>query len=64
MPKKQMTLETPPLSRAGRREADAKMAAAKFERTADGRLVRQFEVYGMEVTESLYPTEGILSDQQ
>jgi hypothetical protein len=46
------TPETPPLSRAGRKEADAIMAAAKFKPTVDGnRLVRQYEVYGMVVTE-------------
>lgn len=45
-------LETPPLSRAGRKIADAIMAAAKFKPTVDGkRLVRQYEVYGIEVTE-------------
>ncbi|HUX74145.1 MAG TPA: hypothetical protein VMV25_09680 [Steroidobacteraceae bacterium] len=44
--------ETPPLTRSGRRIADAKLAAAKFEPTVDGkRMVRQFEVHGMEVTE-------------
>ena len=38
--------ETPPLSRSGRKLADAIMAAAKFKPTADGsRLVRQYEVY-------------------
>ena len=46
------TPETPPLSRAGRREADAIMEAAKFTPNVDGsRFVRQFEVYGIEVTE-------------
>jgi hypothetical protein len=44
--------ETAPLSRSGRKLADAIMAAAKFKPTADGsRLVRQYEVYGIEVTE-------------
>jgi hypothetical protein len=44
--------ETPPLSRAGRRVADAALAAAKFKPTADGRrVVRQFEVHGMAVVE-------------
>ncbi len=46
------TPETPPLSRSGRKLADAIMAAAKFKRTVDGkRMVRQYEVYGMVVTE-------------
>jgi hypothetical protein len=46
------TPETPPLSRSGRKLADAIMAAAKFKRTVDGkRLVRQYEVYGIVVTE-------------
>ncbi len=44
--------ETPPLTRAGRRVADATLAAAKFKPTVDGkRMVRQFEVHGIEVTE-------------
>lgn len=44
--------ETPPLSRAGRKLADAIMAAAKFKPTPDGkRLVRQYEVHGIAVTE-------------
>jgi hypothetical protein len=46
------TSETPPLSRSGRKEADAIMEAAKFTRNVDGsRFVRQFEVYGIEVIE-------------
>lgn len=45
-------LETPPLSRSGRKLADAIMASAKFKRTVDGkRMVRQYEVYGIVVTE-------------
>lgn len=45
-------VETPPLSRAGRRAADAALAAAKFEPTTDGkRVVREFEVHGMQVVE-------------
>jgi hypothetical protein len=44
--------ETPPLSRAGRRVADATLEAAKFKPTTDGkRVVRQYEVHGMAVTE-------------
>jgi len=44
--------ETPPLTRAGRRVADATLATAKFKPTANGkRLVRQYEVHGIEVTE-------------
>jgi hypothetical protein len=45
-------IETPPLSRAGRRVADAALAAAKFKPTVDGkRIVREYEVHGMAVTE-------------
>ena len=48
------TFETPPLSRAGRKIADAIMEAAKFKPTVDGkRLVRQYEVHGIAVTEWL-----------
>jgi pyocin large subunit-like protein len=44
--------ETPPLTRAGRKVADATLAAAKFTPTSDGKgAVRQFEVHGMVVTE-------------
>lgn len=43
---------TPPLSRAGRRVADAVLEGAKFRPTPDGkRLVRRFEVHGIVVTE-------------
>jgi acetoin utilization deacetylase AcuC-like enzyme len=45
-------METPPLSRAGRRLADAALAAAQFKPTVDGkRAIRKFEVHGMAVTE-------------
>jgi pyocin large subunit-like protein len=44
--------ETPPLTRAGRKIADATLAAAKFTSTSDGKTaVRRFEVHGMVVTE-------------
>jgi len=44
--------ETAALSRAGRKEADAIMEAAKFKPNAAGsRFVRRFEVHGIEVTE-------------
>lgn len=44
--------ETPALSRAGRRAADAVLTAAQFKPTQDGRrVVRRYEVHGMEVTE-------------
>jgi len=44
--------ETPPLSRAGRKAADAVLSAATFKPTIDGsRLVRRYEVHGMVVTE-------------
>jgi pyocin large subunit-like protein len=43
--------ETPPLTRAGRKIADAALAAAKFTPTSDGKgAIRQFEVHGMVVT--------------
>jgi hypothetical protein len=43
---------TPALSRAGKKAADAIMEAAKFKPNVDAsRYVRQYEVYGMEVTE-------------
>lgn len=49
---KDLKAETPPLTRAGRKEADAALEAAKFRPTIDGqRSVRQFEVHGMTVTE-------------
>jgi hypothetical protein len=45
-------LQTQPISRAGRKIANAIMEAAKFRRTTDGtRLVRQYEVHGIVVTE-------------
>jgi acetoin utilization deacetylase AcuC-like enzyme len=44
--------ETPPLTRAGRKVADATLAAAQFKPTTDGKgAIRQFEVHGMAVTE-------------
>lgn len=44
--------ETPALSRSGRKIADATLAAAKFKPTVDGkRMVRQYEVHGIAVTE-------------
>jgi hypothetical protein len=44
--------ETPPLSRAGRRIADAIIEAAQFKPTTDGRrMVRRYTVYGIQVTE-------------
>jgi hypothetical protein len=44
--------ETEPLSRQGRKVADATLAAAKFKPTSDGKsAMRQFEVHGMTVTE-------------
>jgi hypothetical protein len=43
---------TPALSRAGKKAADAVMESARFKPNADGsRFVRQYEVYGIEVTE-------------
>jgi pyocin large subunit-like protein len=46
--------ETPPLTRAGRKAADAALAAAKFTPTSDGKsAVRKFEVHGMVVTEEV-----------
>jgi pyocin large subunit-like protein len=44
--------ETPPLTRAGRKIADATLAAARFKPTSDGKsAIRQFEIHGMAVTE-------------
>ncbi|MGO9946984.1 MAG: hypothetical protein ACLPWG_09075 [Steroidobacteraceae bacterium] len=44
--------ETPPISRSSRRKADAALAAAKFKLTTNGkRVVRRYEVHGMEVVE-------------
>jgi acetoin utilization deacetylase AcuC-like enzyme len=44
--------ETPPLSKAGRKVADATLAAAKFTRTSDGKsVVRKYILHGMVVTE-------------
>jgi hypothetical protein len=44
--------ETPPLTRAGRKLAEATLAAAKFRPTVDGkRMVRDYVVHGMKVTE-------------
>jgi hypothetical protein len=44
--------ETQPLSRAGRKAADAVLTAATFKPTIDGtRLVRRYEVHGIVVTE-------------
>jgi len=44
--------ETPALSRAGRKVAEAVMEAARFKPNADGsRFVRQYEVHGIGVTE-------------
>jgi hypothetical protein len=47
-----LTPETPPLTRAGRKVAEAALARAQFKATADGkRASRQFEVHGIAVTE-------------
>jgi hypothetical protein len=44
--------ETPPLSRAGRRKAEATLASAQFRPTTNGkRVVRRYEVHGMEIVE-------------
>lgn len=51
-PLERKPLETPPLTRAGRKEAEAVMAATQFKPTVDGkRLVRRYEVHGIVVTE-------------
>jgi hypothetical protein len=45
-------IETPPLSRAGRRKAEATLASAQFRPTTNGkRVVRRYEVHGMEIVE-------------
>jgi hypothetical protein len=52
--------ETLPLTRAGRKIADAALAAAKFKPTSDGRsAIRQFEVHGMAVTECVSVTNPV-----
>jgi hypothetical protein len=49
---KKPIMETPSLTRAGRKLAENTLAAAKFKPTVDGsRLVRQYEVHGILVTE-------------
>jgi hypothetical protein len=51
---KDLSFESPPLTRAGRRHADVTMAAARFKLSADGsRWVRHYEVHGLVVTESV-----------
>jgi pyocin large subunit-like protein len=55
--------ETPPLTRAGRKIADAALAAAKFRPTSDGkRAIRQFEVHGMAVTECIVANAAPVSE--
>jgi hypothetical protein len=55
--------ETPPLSRAGRKNADTVMEAAKLKPTVDGtRLVRQYEVHGIVVIEWI-DAEKVTEDQ-
>ena len=59
--------ETPALSRAGRRQADATLAAAKFTPTLDGKsAIRTFEVHGMAVTElvSADKAVGAITDKK
>ncbi len=52
--------ETPPLTRTGRKVADATLAAAKFKPTSDGKAaVRNFEVHGMVVTEYVSGPDAI-----
>ncbi len=52
LPRETSPQETPPLTRASRRAPEAVMEAAKFRPTLDGtRVVRQFEVHGITVTE-------------
>jgi hypothetical protein len=51
-PRETSPRETPPLTRGGRRAAEAAMEAAKFQPTLDGkRMVRQYEAHGIVVTE-------------
>jgi acetoin utilization deacetylase AcuC-like enzyme len=52
-------METPPLTRAGRKLAEATLAAAKFRPTIDGtRMVRDYVVHGMKVTEWVSAEDG------
>jgi pyocin large subunit-like protein len=56
--------ETPPLTRAGRKIADAALAAAKIRLTSDGKsAIRQFEVHGMAVTECVNTENVILANR-
>jgi hypothetical protein len=55
--------ETPPLTRAGRKIADAALAAAKFKPTSDGKsAMRQFEVHGMAITEHVNVKDAVPAD--
>jgi hypothetical protein len=56
--------ETPPLSRAQRKIADATLAAAKFRPTPDGGQIRTFEVHGMAVTERVSVTNTPTPEQK
>ena len=50
--------DTPPLTRAGRKIADATLATAQFTPTSDGKsVIRKFEVHGMAVTECVSVTD-------
>jgi acetoin utilization deacetylase AcuC-like enzyme len=55
--------ETPPLTRAGRKVADATLAAAQFKPTTDGKsAIRKFEVHGMAVTECVRTPDAMLAN--
>jgi hypothetical protein len=59
--------QTPPLTRQGRKVADATLAAAKFTPTSDGKsAIRKFEVHGMSVTElvSAENAAGVIKDKK
>jgi pyocin large subunit-like protein len=57
--------ETPPLTRAGRKIADAALAAAKFKPTSDGKsAMRRFEVHGMAVTECVDMADAMATGKE
>jgi hypothetical protein len=62
-PAKEAGPQTPPLTRAGRKVADATLAAAQFVPSSDGKnAMRTFEVHGMAVTECI-PAEKAITDK-
>jgi hypothetical protein len=59
-PGKEAGLETPPLTRTGRKVADSTLAAAQFVPSLDGKnAMRKFEVHGMAVTEYISADKAV-----